>query len=85
MVKTTFVADTLRLLTQLTPATPEWRAKLIEEALRSPSVVVRDAAIQAIETWEEPALFSLLRRHVDPDAWLQSYKTTLIAQLEASP
>ncbi len=82
-VEPTFVADTIRLLTHFTPSTRKWRADLVAGALGSSSLAVRDAAIQAIEIWEEPQLIVVLARHEEPDPWLSAYQATLLAQLRA--
>src|SRR5271170_312606 len=46
-------ADTLRLLARFKPYTPEWRYQIVSTALGALSVDVRDAGIQAVESWAE--------------------------------
>ena len=75
-------ADTLTCLAALDrrPATPEWRAELIREALASPSTRMREAAIGAAEHWGyEPATIEALQQHQDPEEWLQEYVQAVIA------
>jgi hypothetical protein len=50
-----------------------WRKALVETHLRSSSVDERDAAVQAVEQWEDPALVALLQDHSEEVPWLQSY------------
>lgn len=74
-------ADILRLLCRFRPSTPEWRRKIVDAALKSGSVEVRDAAIQAIETWTEPELVDILEAHSEPIAWLSDYAAKVIRDL----
>jgi hypothetical protein len=74
-----FVSDTIRLLAHFLPFTPEWRAQIVAMGLASPSVSVRDAAIQAVEIWDEPLLIGILQRHREPEPWLATYQMKLLS------
>jgi hypothetical protein len=80
-LQSNFVADTIRLLAQFRPATPDWRARIVAAGLASPSAVVRDAAIQAVEHWDEPLLIALLHGHKEPEPWLAAYQVKLLPLL----
>jgi hypothetical protein len=77
------VADSLRLLGRITPADKEWRARIAAEGLRSHSAEVRDAAMQAIESWGDPVLASILMDHRqnEPRKWLRDYADQIIQDL----
>jgi hypothetical protein len=74
------VADSLRLLGRITPADNAWRARIAAEGLRSHSAEVRDAAMQAIESWGDPVLASTLidHRQREPRKWLRDYADQII-------
>lgn len=57
------------------------RLELVEAGLRSSSFDVRDAAIQAAESWENAELAPILARHAEPVPWLAEYITRLIRDL----
>jgi hypothetical protein len=74
-------ADIIRLLCRFRPRTSAWRSQIVAAALRSSSVEVRDAAIQAVESWAEPELVSLLRKHSDTAQWLAEYAAQIIRDI----
>jgi len=74
-------ADILRLLCRFKPHTLGWRSEVVEAALESPFVEVRDAAIQAVESWAEPTLVSLLKKHRDTAPWLTQYAAQIIRDM----
>ena len=43
---------------------------------------IRDAAIQAVEHWQEPALLDVLKNHREEEPWLREYQTGVIRDLE---
>lgn len=55
------------------PSGTESRKALITRALASPDVEVRDAAVQAVESWEDPALIKVLEAHREAVQWLADY------------
>jgi hypothetical protein len=63
-----------------------WGQSLIRQALAQDSVAVREAAVNAVENWDEPRLVDELRRHLDhePEAWLRRYMEQVIADLSGS-
>jgi len=64
----------LRCLGRLdNPLTEEWRASLVEAALASPDVEVRDAAAQAAELWNDERSHEVLRQHNETEPWLRAY------------
>ena len=50
-----------------------WRAKVVRRALAADDVTMRDAAVQAAETWGDAGLRRVLRAHTDPVPWLDDY------------
>ena len=69
-----FAASVLICLGALpNPLDPPRRRQLIREALESQSIDIREAAIQAVEQWQEVDLADLLQNHTDPEPWLQQY------------
>lgn len=76
-------ADILRLLARFKPRSSEWRREIVRVALGSRSVEVRDAAIQAVESWAEPELTDLLRLHTETAPWLAEYAAQVMRDLTA--
>ncbi len=76
-----FKADLLRLLSRQKPFTSKWRVDVIKLGLSSLSVEVRDAAIQAAESWEEAGAIQLLQAHKEPCDWLNNYTSRVIRDL----
>ena len=70
-----FASDTLKCMARLTPVvgTPTWRANLVEDVLQNLDLQMRDAAVQASEHWQDRQIIDVLRKHRDPDAWIQRY------------
>ena len=69
-----FGASVLRCLGRLKmPGDPRWRSEIIGDALGSDNVELRDAAVQAVETWEDKNLLAVLQRHEEPVSWLEEY------------
>ena len=72
--KPALAAAVLRCLGRLdNPLTEEWRASLVEAALASPDVEVRDAAAQAAELWNDERSYEVLRQHNETEPWLRAY------------
>jgi hypothetical protein len=74
-------ADLLRLLARFKPYTPQWRQQIVRAALGSSSPDVRDAAMQAVESWAEPQLVDLLRSHTETARWLAEYAAQVVRDL----
>lgn len=54
---------------------------IIDRALRSSSPTLREAAVEAVEQWEDPELLPLLRDHNEPLSWLKDYIEAVIEDL----
>ena len=69
-----FAASVLRCLGRLAePGTSRWRAELVGAALASEELEIRDAVVQAVESWKDPELIDLLESHSEPVTWLRDY------------
>lgn len=79
-----FASSVLRCLSRLPhPGNTAWRAKLISTAMAKDDVEIRDAAIQAVEQWEEQALVDVLKAHHEETQWLRDYMQDVIADLDS--
>lgn len=74
-------AALLRLLGRSARVDTEQRKALVRWGLSSESVDVRDAAVQAVENWEDRSLLELLRGHREPVAWLADYAANVVFDL----
>ena len=63
--------------------TADWRSGLIEDALQAASLQMRDAAVQAAETWGDRQAVEVLEAHVESDEWLRDYVVGVIDDLRA--
>jgi len=59
----------------------DWRRSLVRAALGSSSVMLREAAVEAIEQWEDKELLPLLRAHTESVSWLKAYIDDVIDDL----
>ena len=59
----------------------EWRYQIVSAALGLPSLDIRDAAIQAVESWAETELIELLLSHTDSAPWLAEYAAQVVRDL----
>lgn len=76
-----FFATVLRMAGRMTPIGPTSRKELVAHGLASADSDVRDAAMQAVETWGDRSLLPLLESHVEPDAWLDDFRRGVIEDL----
>ena len=77
-----FAASLLRCLgRQERLGTDPWRTELIREALSVGNVEIRDAAVQAVESWEDQELIQVLMGHDEPEHWLKDYIQGVICDL----
>lgn len=60
---------------------PVWAIDIVGKALEHSDVGVRDAAAQALESWETPQVLDLLTKHKDKVSWLQEYISKIVTQL----
>ena len=78
-----FASSVLRCLACIPlPGSKEWRITLIENALIQDDVEIREAAIQAVEHWEEIDLINLLQKHHDKDDWLDRYANSVVRAIK---
>lgn len=66
-------ADLLRLLGRIDSVPTDARIALVRRALASADVEIRDAAVQASESWDDPELAPFLKAHSEPITWLAQY------------
>lgn len=74
-------AGLLRLLSRQKPLTEKWRLRIIKLCLSSPNIELRDAAVQAAESWEDAGVIHLLQAHWEPCLWLADYAARVIRDL----
>ena len=78
-----FSAATLRCVGRLTrPGSSAWRSDVVRRALTHPGVELRDAAVQAAESWGDAELVGVLRAHREPEPWLAEYITEVTEDLQ---
>ena len=58
-----------------------WRVSLVGEGLAIDNVEIRDAAVQAAESWGDPDLLEVLKSHSEPEPWLRQYISDIIEDL----
>ena len=76
-------ASILRCLGRLhRPGTEAWRVQLIGNALANGKVEIRDAAVQAVEQWDDANLAGVLESHRENLPWLQDYIRGVVQDLE---
>lgn len=75
-------AALLRLLGRSAKIGAEERRALVRWGLSSQSSEVRDAAVQAVENWEDRSLVALLRGHHERVPWLADYAANVVHDLE---
>ncbi len=77
-----FAASVLRCLgRQERPGEPPWRAEVVETALDSDDVRIRDAAVQAAESWGGPDMRDILRAHSESARWLRDHIRDVVVDL----
>jgi hypothetical protein len=75
-------ADLLRCVGRLPYShLAEFGPTMVIQGLESDDIVVREAAVTAVENWEGPELVALLKSHHEPSDWLGSYISRVIAEL----
>lgn len=74
-------ADLIRLLGRISEVANEHRRVIVERGLASPHFAVRDAALQAAESWEDGSLVDLLNGHRDLVPWLNQYAEKIMRDL----
>lgn len=77
-----FAASVLRCLgRQSNLGTSFWRAGLVRKSLAIDNIEIRDAAVQAVESWGDPNLADILRSHDETEPWLRNYILGVISDL----
>ena len=79
----TYILKCLRIM-DYWPGTEEWRIAIVEAALKSDSVEVRDEAAESVEEWgwESDKMLDVLKNHNEPVRWLKDYNNKLIEMVE---
>ncbi|MCY4515102.1 MAG: hypothetical protein OXC69_08215 [Candidatus Tectomicrobia bacterium] len=77
-----FSASVLRCLSRLQPGTSAWRTGIVRAALGADDVEMRDAAVQAAESWGGAEIREVLRKHVEAVSWLRAYVEGVADDLE---
>ena len=78
-----FAASVLRCVgRQRNPAGSSWRARLVRAGLEVDDAQIRDAAVQAAESWGDRGLAEILRSHRETESWLRRYIMDVISDLE---
>ena len=75
-------ASVLRCLSRSRPGTSAWRAGIVRSALGAEDVEMRDAAVQAAESWGGAEMRDVLRRHNEVISWLRTYIRDVVDDLE---
>ena len=77
-----FAASVLRCLgRQEYLGTSSWRSELVRDALALDDVEIRDAAVQAAESWDDPHILPVLKSHSESESWLRDYISDVIDDL----
>ena len=77
-----FAASVLRCLGRHgSVGTVPWRVGLVRDGLTMDSVEIRDAAVQAAESWGDTDLLDVLGLHSEPEPWLRQYIVDVIDDL----
>ena len=77
-----FAASVLRCLgRQTSPGTDSWRAELVRNGLSMEDVEIRDAAVQAAESWGDRSLADVMKKHREDEPWLRDYIEDVISDL----
>ena len=77
-----FAASVLRCMgRQIHAGTALWRARLVRDGLALDDVEIRDAAVQAAESWADPEILEVLKSHDEPQPWLRDYILGVIDDL----
>ena len=66
-------ASVLRCLGRRRPGTSAWRVEIVRSALAADDVEMRDAAVQAAESWGDLGMREVLSSHAEAVPWLRAY------------
>ena len=77
-----FAASVLRCLgRQMSLGTGLWRTELVKSGLDMDDVEIRDAAVQAAESWGDRSLADVMKAHREAEPWLREYIENVISDL----
>ena len=77
-----FAASVLRCLgRQMSLGTGLWRTELVKAGLDMDDVEIRDAAVQAAESWGDRSLADVMKVHSEAEPWLREYIENVISDL----
>ncbi len=77
-----FASSVLRCLGRQTHiGTATWRAGLVRDALAQEDIEIRDAAVQAAESWGGQEIVDVLMSHDEPEQWLRECIPEIIDDL----
>ena len=76
-----FASSVLRCLGRRRPGTPAWRAGIVRAVLAADDVEMRDAAVQAAESWGGIEVREVLQSHFEVRPWLRAYLDEVIEDL----
>ena len=76
-------ASVLRCLGRRRPGTSAWRVEVVRFALAADDVEMRDAAVQAAESWGDAGILKVLSSHVEEVPWLRAYIRDVVEDLGA--
>lgn len=78
-----FAASVLRCLgRQPNPGTEAWRIRLLEDALSTNNLEIRDAAAQTADMWNDKETTDVLRSHKEKVPWLRQYIADVLSDME---
>ena len=80
---TQLAASVLRCLGRCKLEPLAWRVEIVQTALASNDLELRDAAVQAAETWGEIEFCDILKHHSEVVPWLGSYIEEVSRDLES--
>jgi len=67
------------------PGTDSWRLELVRDTLAHGGLEERDACVQAVELWDDPAFAPILAKHEERTTWLQDHIDEVLKRLEGTP
>ena len=77
-----FAASVMRCLgRQNLPGTNSWRTELVRDGLATKDVEIRDAAVQAAESWGGREILDVLESHQEPEQWIRDYIRDVVEDL----
>lgn len=77
-----FAASVLRCLgRQINLGTCLWRTELVRRGLTADNIEIRDATVQAAESWGDQELVGILKSHHETEPWLREYILDVINDL----